>query len=190
MDEPVTRRGNALVREVAGHTPRIHSTAFIAPTAVLLGAVRLEARASVWYHTVVRADFDTIDIGEETNVQDGAVLHSDPGYPLRVGARVTVGHNATLHGCEVGNDVLIGMGAVVLNGSRIASGCVVAAGTVVPQNRRIPARSVVAGPRATVIRTATDADLDLIAISARSVFGLARLHGPSRARPHPDRCGP
>lgn len=190
MGEPVRTQSAALIREVAGHIPRIHPSAFVAPTSVVLGHVHLAARSSLWYHTVVRADFDTVDIGEESNVQDGAVLHSDPGYPLRLGARVTVGHNATLHGCQVDDDVLIGMGAVVLDGSHIASGCVVAAGTVVPQNRRLPARSVVAGPRATVIRTATPADLDLIAVAARSTLGLARLHAHLPDRPRPVGHGP
>ncbi|MEU2855716.1 gamma carbonic anhydrase family protein [Streptomyces syringium] len=190
MGEPVRTQSAALVGEVAGRTPRIHPSAFVAPTSVLLGGVHLAARASVWYHTVVRADFDAVDIGEESNVQDGAVLHSDPGFPLRLGARVTVGHNATLHGCQVDDDVLIGMGAVVLDGSHIASGCIVAAGTVVPQNRRLPARSVVAGPRAAVIRTATPTDLDLIAVAARCNLGLARLHGHPTDRTRPDGHGP
>ncbi|MGK5637130.1 gamma carbonic anhydrase family protein [Streptomyces sp. URMC 126] len=161
---------------MAGRLPRVDPTAFLAPTAALLGAVSLAARASVWYHAVLRGDFDTIDIGEESNVQDGAVLHADPGFPVRVGARVTIGHNATLHGCEVADDVLIGMGAVVLDGSRIGPGCLLAAGTVVPQNRQVPARSVVAGPTATVVRTATREDLDAIATAARLYLGLTGLH--------------
>ncbi|GHF40505.1 gamma carbonic anhydrase family protein [Streptomyces morookaense] len=181
-EEVRTGSGAPLVREVAGRAPGIPSTAFVAPTAVLAGNVTVGERAGIWYHAVLRADFDAVDVGEEANVQDGAVLHADPGYPVRIGARVTIGHNAVLHGCTVADDVLVGMGAIVLDGSRIGPGCLLAAGTVVPQGRHIPARSVVAGPTATVIRTATPADLDLITAAARSYLGLARLHQP-RGRP-------
>ncbi|EKX66079.1 gamma carbonic anhydrase family protein [Streptomyces ipomoeae] len=124
----------------------------------------------------LRADLDTIDVGEESNVQDGAVLPADPGFPVRIGARVTIGHNATLHGCHVEGDVLIGMGAVVLDGARVGAGCVLAAGTVVPQTRRIPAGSVVAGPTATIVRSATREDLDAIATAARIYLGLTDLY--------------
>ncbi|MBZ4323063.1 gamma carbonic anhydrase family protein [Streptomyces huiliensis] len=181
MERPDGTSGHPLVRGVAGRAPRIDPTAFLAPTAALLGAVSLAARASVWYHAVLRADFDAIDIGEETNVQDGAVLHADPGFPVTIGARVTIGHNATLHGCQVADDVLIGMGAVVLDGTRIGPGCLLAAGTIVPQNRHIPAHSVVAGPTATVIRTATREDLDTITTAARLYRGLTALHHPPAA---------
>ncbi|MFF4711031.1 gamma carbonic anhydrase family protein [Streptomyces eurythermus] len=176
MEERSTARREALVRGLSGRAPRIDPTAFLAPTAALLGAVRVGPRASVWYNSVLRADWDGIDIGEESNVQDGAVLHADIGYPVWLGARVTVGHNATLHGCHVDDDVLIGMGAVVLNGSRIGSGSILAAGTVVPENRHVPAHSVVAGPSATLVRTATRADLDLVAVHAQANRSLTGLH--------------
>ncbi|WKK23942.1 gamma carbonic anhydrase family protein [Streptomyces olivoreticuli] len=176
MQERSTARGEPFVRTLAGRTPQIDPAAFVAPTAALLGAVRIGPRASVWYHAVLRADCDSIDIGEESNIQDGAVLHPDPGFPVRLGARVTVGHNATLHGCHVEDDVLIGMGAVVLNGSRIGSGSILAAGTVVPENRHIPARSVVAGPAATLVRTSTRADLDLITAHTHAYRALTGLH--------------
>ncbi|MFF7731144.1 gamma carbonic anhydrase family protein [Streptomyces sp. NPDC008001] len=185
MQERTTANHAPLVRELAGSAPEIHSTAFVAPAAVLIGAVRLGPRASVWYHAVLRADFDRIDIGEQANVQDGAVLHADPGFPVRLGARVTVGHNAVLHGCTVEDDVLIGMGAIVLNGSRIGSGCVLTAGTVIPENRHVPARSVAAGPTGVVVRTATRADLDLVAAAAQAYLGLADLHRCPDDRPRP-----
>ncbi|GGZ37975.1 gamma carbonic anhydrase family protein [Streptomyces poonensis] len=176
MEERSTARGKPLVRGLSGRAPRIDPTAFLAPTAVLLGTVRVGPRASVWYHSILRADWDSIDIGEESNVQDGAVLHADVGFPVWLGARVTVGHNATLHGCHVDDDVLIGMGAVVLNGSRIGSGSILAAGTVVPENRHVPARSVVAGSSATLVRTATRADLHLVSVHAQANLGLTGLH--------------
>ncbi|MEU7104785.1 gamma carbonic anhydrase family protein [Streptomyces stramineus] len=158
---------------------------FIAPTAVVLGPVALAARSSVWFHAVLRADGDAITVGAESNIQDGAVLHTDPGYPIRLGARVSVGHHATLHGCEVGDDVLIGMGATVLDGSRIGSRCVVAAGTVVQENRRIPPGSLVAGSEAPVVRPLDDQHLDLIKTATQWYLALPRLHSPPGAGPHP-----
>ncbi|WP_308798047.1 gamma carbonic anhydrase family protein [Streptomyces sp. UH6] len=169
--------GRPYVLEVAGRAPTLDPTAFVAPTAVLAGAVRLAAAVSVWHHAVLRADLDTVDVGEGSNIQDGAVLHADPGFPVRIGERVTIGHNATVHGCHVEDDVLVGMGAIVLDGARIGPWCILAAGTVVPQHRHIPARSVVAGPAATIVRSATDEDLDAITTAAQVYRGLADLHG-------------
>ncbi len=116
----------------------VDPTAWVAPGAVLVGSVRLGAYASVWYGAVLRGDGDLIDIAERTNVQDGSVLHADPGHPLRLGRGVSIGHRAVLHGCTVGDDTLVGMGAIVMNdavighGSIIGAGAVLAAGTVVP----------------------------------------------------------
>ncbi|MGK5630994.1 gamma carbonic anhydrase family protein [Streptomyces sp. URMC 123] len=171
--------GGALVAPVLGRSPEIHPEAFVAPTAVLLGPVRLGARAGVWFHTVLRADGDEIIVGEESNIQDGVVVHTDPGQPVRIGPRVSVGHNAVLHGCEVDHDVLIGMGATLLNGARVGAHCVVAAGTVVGQDRHIPPRSLVAGPHATVVRSVNDEDLVAIAAATQTYLALNRLHRPA-----------
>ncbi|MEV4442047.1 gamma carbonic anhydrase family protein [Streptomyces sp. NPDC049577] len=161
---------------VLGRSPAADPSAFVAPTAVLVGSVRLAARASVWYHAVLRADGDDIVLGEESNVQDGAVLHADPGFPVRVGARVSIGHNATLHGCRLADDVLVGMGAVVLNGASVGPYSIVAAGTVVPQGRHVPPHSLVAGPHASVVREVTEEDKALIAAHSRNYLGLLRLY--------------
>ncbi|UGY91168.1 gamma carbonic anhydrase family protein [Streptomyces gobiensis] len=188
MERPTTDGIYPLIDSVSGNTPDIHSTAFVAPTAVILGAARLGARSSVWYHAVLRADYDMIEVGEESNVQDGVVLHADPGYPVRIGARVSIGHNSTVHGCHVEDDVLIGMGTVLLNGSRIGRGCIVAAGTVVPENRRIAPSSVVAGPRAALVRPVQQEDLAAIQVVARANLAMSRLHR-SRAEPPHQREG-
>src|SRR5437764_15265112 len=123
----------------------VHPTAFIAPGAVVLGDVTLAARASVWYGAVLRGDMDAIVIGEATNLQDGTIVHVDEGAPVRIGARVGVGHRAILHGCTVEDDCLIGMGSVLLNGAHIAAGSVVAAGAVVPDGMRVPPGPLVVG---------------------------------------------
>jgi carbonic anhydrase/acetyltransferase-like protein (isoleucine patch superfamily) len=138
MAEPV-------IVEFGGALPDIHETAWVAPGATLVGAVRLAAGSSVWFGAVLRADGDSIEIGPGSNIQDGSVLHTDPGFPIVLGADVTVGHRAVLHGCTVHGPVLVGMGAVVLNGATVGPDSLLAAGTVVLENARIPPRSLVAG---------------------------------------------
>ncbi len=130
----------------------IHPTAFIAPTAVVLGDVTLGPRASVWYQAVLRGDMAPIVIGEATNIQDGTIVHVDEGKPALIGARVGVGHRVILHGCTVEDDCLIGMGSVLLNGVRIGTGSVVGAGAVVPEELQVPPGSLVLGVPARVVR--------------------------------------
>jgi len=135
----------------------IHPTAFIAPTAVVLGDVTLGPRASVWYQAVLRGDMAPIVVGEATNLQDGTIVHVDEGKPALIGARVGVGHRAILHGCTVEDDCLIGMGSVLLNGVRIGTGSVVGAGAVVPEGLQVPPGSLVLGVPARVVRAVDDA---------------------------------
>jgi carbonic anhydrase/acetyltransferase-like protein (isoleucine patch superfamily) len=161
--------------------PKIDEEAFVAPTAVVVGAVTLQARASVWYGVVVRADEEVIVIGPDTNVQDGCTLHCDPGYPLLVGRGVTIGHRVVLHGARVDDDVLVGMGSIVMNGAHIGSGSIVAAGAVVTPNTTVPPGSVVAGVPAQVVRQATDEDLEHIRHNAESY--TARLPAARKVRP-------
>lgn len=176
----MTRNGN-YVAELRFGAPEIDEEAFVAPTAVVVGAVTLGARASIWYGAIARADQEVIVIGPGSNVQDGCSLHSDPGSPLLVGRGVTIGHRVVLHGARVDDDVLIGMGSVVMNGARIGTGSVVAAGAVVTPGTTVPPRSVVAGVPATVVRQATDDDLAHIRASAESY--TARLPEARRVRP-------
>jgi len=139
-----------------GSTPQIDDDAWIAPTATLIGGVTIGPRASVFYGAVVRADKATISIGAGTNLQDGVIMHADPGFPATVGSGVSVGHAAVLHGCTIEDDCLIGMGAVVLNGAVIGRGSMVAAGAVVLEGAQIPAGSLVAGVPGKVRRELTD----------------------------------
>lgn len=133
------------VIEVNGRRPEVHPEAFVAANATVAGDVHLAAGVSVWFGAVIRAERAPIEIGEDTNVQDLTVVHTDAGAPVVVGARVTVGHRVVLHGCSVGDDALIGMGAVVMNGAVIGEGAVVAAGAVVTEGTEVPPRTIVAG---------------------------------------------
>ncbi len=125
---------------------------YIAPGARLIGNVTLAERAGIWFNAVLRGDNEPIVIGPGTNVQDGCVLHTDPGFPLTLGSDVTVGHSAVLHGCTVGDGTLIGMGAVVLNGAKIGAGCLIGANALITEGREIPDHSMAVGQPARVIR--------------------------------------
>jgi len=157
-------------------TPEVDPEAFVAAGAPLVGAVRLGRDASVWYSAVIRADGSPIEVGAGSNVQDGSVLHSDPDFPVRVGERCTIGHRAVVHGCTVGDDALIGMGAVVLNGAVIGDGCVVAAGSVVLEGTEVPPGSLVAGIPGRVKREVTDAERERIRSGTESYVARARRY--------------
>ncbi|CAN5893432.1 gamma carbonic anhydrase family protein [soil metagenome] len=159
--------------------PVIADDAFIAPGATVVGRVQVGSGSSVWYGAVLRGDVSTITIGEQTNIQDGCVGHSDEGFPLEIGDRVTVGHRVVVHGCQVADDVLIGMGAVLMNGVRVGTGSLIAAGAVVTQNTEIPDGSLVAGVPAKVLRPAGDAERELIATGAPHYAELAAQHRTS-----------
>jgi carbonic anhydrase/acetyltransferase-like protein (isoleucine patch superfamily) len=146
--------------------PQLCSGAWVAPSADLIGDVRLGARANVWFGAVIRADNTAIVIGEETNIQDGAVCHSDVGYPLVIGARVTVGHQAILHGCTIVDDCLIGLGARILNGAVIEPECIVGAAALVTEGKRFERGSLIVGTPARVVRRITDDERALLRASA------------------------
>jgi len=176
--EPAPRPGTGLPSVVAlGHDrPDVSAAAFVAPGAVLIGRVTIGAEASVWYGAVLRADRDTICIGERSNVQDGCVLHADPGVPLSVGSDVTIGHNATLHGCTVEELVLIGMGAIILNGARVGRHSIIAAGTVLAEGQQVPQGVLVAGVPGKVRRDLSEAERAAIERNAATYVDLSRQH--------------
>lgn len=164
--------------------PSLGPGAWAAPSADLIGDVRLGARASVWFGAVIRADNTPILIGEESNIQDGAIGHSDPDAPLVIGSRVTVGHQAILHGCTIEDEALIGMGARVLNGAVIAAQCIVGAGALVTEGKAFEPRSLIVGSPARAIRTLTDEQVAMLKLSAAHYAEKAaqyaealRLHG-------------
>ena len=139
---------------------------WIAPGATVVGRATLHRNASVWFGAVIRADVETVTLGENSNVQDGSVLHADPGYPLTIGRDVTVGHMAMLHGCEIGSNSLIGIGAVVLNGAKIGRNCLIGARALITEGKEIPDGSLVVGAPGRVARTLTEEEIEGLTRSA------------------------
>jgi len=162
---------------------------YVAPSAQLIGSVRLAPGASVWFNVVIRGDTDWIEVGEGSNVQDGTVIHTDPGVPVRIGANVTIGHMAFLHGCSVGDGSMIANGAMVLDGATIGRRCLIAAGALVPPGKEIADGSVVMGAPGKVVREVTERDLALL---QRSVAAYrARLEAyRTTLQPDPRFLGP
>ena len=140
--------------------------AWIADTAAVIGKVKLEAGANVWFGAVIRGDVEQITVGEHSNVQDGAVMHADSGVPLTLGKGITVGHNAMLHGCTVGDYSLIGINAVILNGARIGRYCIIGAGSLIPEGKVIPDGSLVMGCPGKVVRELTEQQKKMLEASA------------------------
>lgn len=166
----------APVYTFAGDTPAIHDSAFVAPTASIIGKATLGENASAFYGVSVRADTAAITVGDGSNLQDNVVLHADPGFPCTVGNRVSVGHNAVVHGCTVEDDCLIGMSATVMNGAVIGAGSLVAAGAVVLEGTVVPPRSLVAGVPAKVRRELSDDEFEGVRRNAAHYIELAAAH--------------
>ncbi|GAA2916961.1 gamma carbonic anhydrase family protein [Streptomyces mexicanus] len=166
----------ALITGIGGRQPRVDEQAFVAPTATVVGDVVLGAGASVWYGAVLRGDVEKIAVGANSNVQDNCTLHADPGFPVSVGERVSIGHNAVVHGATVEDDCLIGMGATVLNGAVIGAGSLVAAQALVPQGMRVPPGSLVAGVPAKVRRELTQEEREGITLNGTMYAELAKAH--------------
>jgi carbonic anhydrase/acetyltransferase-like protein (isoleucine patch superfamily) len=155
------------VFRLTGRSPRIDPTAWVAPNATVIGDVRLAAGASVWWNAVLRGDNDPIVIGENTNIQDGSVLHTDEGVPLTLGRDITVGHMVMLHGCTVGDGSLIGIGCIVLNRAVIGRHCLIGANSLIPEGKVIPDRSLVMGSPGKVVRELSEEEV------ARLLHGAA-----------------
>ncbi|MET9221040.1 MULTISPECIES: gamma carbonic anhydrase family protein [unclassified Streptomyces] len=168
-----------MIADILGRAPEIDPTAFTAPGSVVLGDVTLGAGASVWYHAVLRGDCESITVGAGSNIQDNCTVHADPGFPAVVGEGVTVGHNAVLHGCVIEDDVLVGMGATVLNGAHIGTGSLIAAAALVPQGMRVPPGSLVAGVPAKVRRELTEEEKATVRLNAEHYVALADAHRES-----------
>jgi len=133
-----------------------------APNAAVIGDVTLEKNTSIWFNVTLRGDIENIHIGEGSNIQDGSVLHTDPGYPLKIGKNVTVGHLVMLHGCTIGDNSLIGIGAVILNNAKIGKNCIIGANTLITENKNIPDNSLVVGSPGKIVRQITDDEVKLI----------------------------
>lgn len=162
--------------------PQTSEAAFVAPTANLMGDVRLGRDSSVFYGAVLRGDIESIVIGEGTNVQDGAVVHLADDLPAIVGARCTIGHSAIVHACRIGDFCLVGMGAVILDGAEIGDECLIGARSLITQRTKIPPRSLVVGSPAKVVRELTAAELASLRESAEKYIAVARVHAALCAR--------
>ena len=149
------------------NVPEIHPEAWVAANATLIGKIKLEKNSSIWFNAVLRGDIELITIGENSNIQDGSVLHTDPGFKLNVGKGVTVGHMVMLHGCQIGDDTLIGIGSIILNNAKIGKNCIVGANTLIPENKDIPDNSLVVGSPGRVIRKVTDEEIKAIHDNAK-----------------------
>ncbi|KQV80340.1 hypothetical protein ASD15_15920 [Massilia sp. Root351] len=163
------------IYQLGEHAPEIDASAFVAETASLIGKVTLHANASVWYGTTIRGDNERITIGENSNVQENTVMHTDMGYPLTLGKNVTVGHQAMLHGCTVGDGSLIGIQAVILNGARIGKGCLVGAGALVTEGKEFPDNQLIIGAPAKAVRTLTEQDVANLQAAADSYVKRSQL---------------
>ena len=154
------------VYAIGDTAPQIHAAAYVAPTADVMGNVTLEDGASVWFGAVLRGDNDLIHVGKSSNVQDNAVLHTDPGVPLMIGEGVTIGHRVMLHGCTIGDNSLIGIGATILNNTKVGKNCIIGAHALITEGKEIPDNSMVVGAPGRVIRTLSDEQIAMLRMSA------------------------
>ena len=162
------------VYELDGRSPRVAASAWVADSAQVMGNVVLGDDVSVWFGTIIRGDTETITIGQGSNIQDGSVLHADVGKPLVVGENVTVGHQVMLHGCTIGDESLIGIGAIVLNGAKIGKNCLVGAGALVTEGKEFPDGSMIIGSPAKAVRELSPEQIEGLRQSARHYMDNAR----------------
>jgi carbonic anhydrase/acetyltransferase-like protein (isoleucine patch superfamily) len=157
-----------MIYELDGHRPELPSEGqyWIAPNATVIGKVRMKSETSVWFGAVLRGDNEWIELGERSQIQDNATLHTDPGYPMTIGPNCVIGHNVILHGCTIGANCLIGMGAIVLNGARIPENCLVGAGALITEGKTYPVGSLIVGSPARVLRPLEEGDIKMIAAGA------------------------
>ena len=163
---------------------------WIAPTAVLVGDIVVGAEAGIWFGVVARGDIERITIGARTNVQENCVLHTDSGYPLDIGANCTIGHGAIVHGCSIGDNTLIGMGATVLNGAKIGKNCLIGANALITEGKEIPDNSMVVGAPGKVIRAIDDEGVKALAASAERYVKNARRFAAGMVEIHPGEFDP
>jgi len=156
-----------MIYSLGDRSPEFKGDYWVADSAMVLGAVVLEHDASVWFNAVLRGDNDVITVGEGSNIQDGSVLHTDPGMPLTIGKGVTVGHKVMLHGCTIGDNSLIGINAVILNGAKIGKNCLIGANSLVPEGKEIPDGSLVMGSPGKVVRELNEAAIKGLTMSAQ-----------------------
>lgn len=165
-----------MVKEYQGIKPNIDKTVFIAESADIIGKVNIEKNSNIWYNTVIRADEQSITIGENTNIQDGCVVHVGNDIPTVIGKNVTIGHKALIHGCTIGNNTLIGMGSIVLDGAKVGDYTLLGAGSLVPPGKEIPSGVLAMGSPAKVIRELSDIEKENLVKSALKYIETANNH--------------
>ncbi len=163
-----------MIKKFQGIEPQIHDSCFIAESADVIGNVELNEGCSVWYGVVMRGDSDKITVGKNSNIQDNTVVHLDHNIPTTIGEHVTIGHGAIVHGCTIKNDVLVGMGAIILNGAVIEENVMIGAGALIPPGKVIPSGSLVVGSPGKIVRTLTDTEIENIRKSALHYVALAQ----------------
>ena len=165
-----------MIYDLEKNVPEVHSDAWVAPNAIIVGKVKLEKNSSIWFNAVLRGDIEPIIIGENSNIQDGSVLHTDPGYPLTVGKGVTVGHMVMLHGCQISDDTLIGIGSIILNNAKIGKNCIVGANTLITENKIIPDNSLVVGSPGRILRKVTDEEIKAILENGKHYVDISKKY--------------
>ena len=165
-----------MIYDLEKNVPEISADSWIAPNAVIIGKIKLEKNSSIWFNAVLRGDIELITIGENSNIQDGSVLHTDPGYPLTVGKGVTVGHMVMLHGCQISDDTLIGIGSIILNNAKIGKNCIVGANTLITENKIIPDNSLVVGSPGRVLRKVTEEEIKAILENGKHYVDISKKY--------------
>ena len=165
-----------MIRNYLEFEPSIHDSVFLAENSVIIGQVNIKKDASIWYNVVIRGDVNSISIGEGTNIQDLTMVHVAGDHSLTIGDFVTVGHQATVHGCTIGNNCLIGMGAIILDGAEIGDNVIIGAGALITQGKKIPNNSLVLGSPGKIIRELTDEDLLMIKASSEGYIKLSKQY--------------
>lgn len=165
-----------MIKDLIEHKPKIHPTVFIADSADVIGDIIIGENSSIWYGAVVRGDIENIEIGKYTNIQDNAVVHTETNIPTKIGDYCVIGHNAIIHGCTIGNNTLIGMGAIVLNRAVVGNNCIIGAGTIVTEGKVIPDNSMVIGIPGRVVRTVTEEEIISIRNNAIRYSELYKKH--------------
>jgi len=177
-------KNRRMIYDLGDRRPRIHETCFVADSAQVIGSIVLEQDASLWFNVVLRGDNDLITIGPESNVQDGSVIHTDDGLRVTLGRGVTVGHRVMLHGCQIGDYSLVGIGSIVMNRVKIGASCLIGAGALITEGKEIPERSLVLGAPGRVVRTLTDQEVLMLRASAMHYVANARRYR-EQLRPRP-----
>lgn len=165
-----------MLRDICGRRPKVHPDAYVDQAALIIGDVTLEGGVNIWPGAVLRGDVEPIRVGRGASVQDGTVVHTDPGYPVEIGTDCTIAHGCIIHGCRIGNGSLIAMGAIILTGAEVGEGCLIGAGALVPEGKTIPNGSVAIGMPARVVRSVTDDDRSRMRATSEAYQRLMLMH--------------